>query len=203
MYSATPEVPLHDSEERSSNVKKLHLLLSGLLLSLGLVACGGGSDSPAMVAAADTTLAANPTTTAAVTNIPFAFPQGLSSFGTTSTTTVAFTNTSTTPAFSIATSTGTATGTTTFGSCIFAVTAINGSVGTMKIGDTIVVNPCNVKVGTAGAVANGVAQTRSIALLLGAASSAGASISVGVNAGGQLTLNGNTVGSVTLTPVSG
>lgn len=184
-------------------MKKLHLLLSGLLLSLGLVACGGGSDTPAMVAASNTTLPANATTTDAVTNVPFAFPAGVPSFGTTSTTTVAFTNTSTTPAFSIATSTGTATGTTQFGSCIFAVQAITGTVGNLTVGSTITVNPCNMNVNTTGAVANGVATSRSVALVLGAASSAGATVTVGVNPGGQLTLNGSLVGTVTLVPVSG
>jgi hypothetical protein len=60
-----------------------------------------------------------------------------------------------------------------------------------------------MNVNTAGAVANGVATSRSVALVLGAASSAGASVTVGVNAGGQLTLNGNIVATVVLTPVSG
>lgn len=180
------------------------ILILSLAIAASLTACGG-SDEPAPVqaAASNTTLATNATSAPAVASVPFSFPSGVSSFGTTSTTTVAFTNTSTTPAFSIATSTGTATGTTTFGSCIFAVSSITGTVGNLRVGDTITVNPCNINVNTAGAVANGVATSRSVALVLGAASSAGATVTVGVNPGGQLTLNGNQVGTVTLVPISG
>lgn len=185
--------------------KLLSLALLGSLTALLLYACGGGNDgtpTPTMAVASNTTLPANPTSTAAVTAIPFSFA-AVPSFGTTSTTTVTFTNTATTPAFSIATATGTATGTTQFGSCIFAVAAVTGTVGSMRVGDTITVNPCNLNVNTTGAVANGVATSRSVALLLGAASSAGATVTLAVNPGGQLTLNGTAVGSVTLVPISG
>src|SRR6185369_7810376 len=182
--------------------KTLKLVLA-LLASAFLAACGG-SDEPAQVAAADASLAASPTTTAAVANTPFAFPAGVSSFGTTATTTVAFTNTATTPAFSIASGANTATGTTTFGSCIFAVTSSTFPAGSpLAVGQTVTVQPCTINVSIKGQAANGVASTRSVALLLGAAASAGASVSVAVNPGGQLTLNGQSVGTVTLTPVTG
>lgn len=186
-------------------MKKTLAFVVALFATITLMSCGGGGGEPPAteVAASDATLPANSTTAPAAANIPFAFPSGVSSFGTTSTTTLTFTNTATTPAFSIATNTGTATGTTQFGSCIFAVQAITGTVGNLKVGDTITVNPCNMNVNTKGAVANGVATSRSVALVLGAASSAGATVTVGINPGGQLTLNGNQVGTVTLTPVSG
>lgn len=117
---------------------------------------------------------------------------------------MAFTSTGTTPAFSIVAEGGTATGTTTFGSCIFAVTSSTFPAGhRLALGQTVTVNPCNMNVNTAGAVANGVATSRSVALVLGAAASAGSSVTVGVNPGGQLSLNGNIVTTVTLTPVSG
>ena len=185
-------------------MKKTLSILLTTLIAVTFVACGGGSDTPAQVAAADAALPAAPATTAAVANTPFAFPAGVPSFGTTATTTVAFTNTSTTPAFSIASGGNTASGTTTFGSCHFLVTASTFPAGSpLAVGQTVTVNPCNLNVNTAGATANGVATTRSVALLLGAASSAGASVTVAVNPGGQLTLNGNSVGSVTLAPVTG
>jgi hypothetical protein len=91
-----------------------------------------------------------------------------------------------------------------FGSCIFAVTSSNFAAGhPLALGQTVTVNPCNVDVNTTGAVANGVATSRSVALLLGAAASAGSSVIISVTAGGALTLNGSNVGTVTLTPVSG
>jgi hypothetical protein len=175
------------------------------LAAATLTACGGSSEpAPVEVAAADAKLPANPTTTAAVANIPFTFPGGISDFATTSTTTVAFTNTSTTPAFSIASGGNTATGTTTFGSCIFAITASTFPTGSrLAKGNTITVNPCNINANTAGLSANGVGTTRSVALLLGAAASSGATVTLSVNPGGQLTINGQSAGTVTLTPVTG
>jgi hypothetical protein len=180
------------------------LLISLVVASAAvLAACGGSDDEPTMVVAGNTTLAANATTAAAVKDTPFVF-SAVPALGTTATTTVAFTSTATTPAFSIASGGSTATGTTTFGSCIFAITQSTFPAGhALAQGQTVTVNPCNMSVNTTGAVANGVAQSRSIALLLGAASSNNAQATVGVNAGGQMTLNGNSVGTVTLTPVSG
>jgi hypothetical protein len=186
-------------------------IISGLavaLTALVLSACGGGGGGgePVMVAASDTTLAASPTTTSGVSGTPFTFSSGVTEFGTTAPTTLTFSDNTadaTKPLFSISTSSGTATGTTTFGSCHFAVTAITGTVGTMHVGDVITVNPCNINVNTAGATANGVGTSRSVALVLGQAASTGATITVSVNPGGQLTLNGKAVGTVTLKPVTG
>ncbi|MBC5765342.1 hypothetical protein [Ramlibacter albus] len=183
--------------------------LLGLIVAVGasalLYACGGsGGDQPLGVAS-NTTLATNSTVAAAVVATPFSFPSGVPALGTTAATTVTFTSTSTAPAFNISEAGGrTATGTTSFGSCIFAVTASTFPAGhPLALGQTVTVNPCNLSVGTTGAVANGVATSRSIALLLGAAASSGQSATVNVNPGGQLTLNGQSVGQVTLTPVSG
>jgi hypothetical protein len=183
-------------------MKKL-LVIVAVATGAVLAACGGGSDQPLGVAT-PTTVSTNSTVASAVVAQPFAFASGVPAFGTTSTTTVTFTGTSTAniPA-KIETPTGSAQVTTTFGSCIFAVASVTGTVGSLKVGDTITVNPCNMNVNTAGAVANGVATSRSVALVLGAASSAGATVTVGVNPGGQLTLNGTQVGTVTLVPVSG
>lgn len=185
-------------------MKKLLGVIIAVAAGVVISACGGGGSDQPLAAASNTTLAANPTTTAPVVNLPFSFPQGVPALGTTGSTTVSFTSTSTAPQFRIDTTTGSATGVTSFGSCIFAVTAVSGTVpSSLAVGQTITVNPCNLNVGTAGARANGVATTRSIALVLGAAASANSSVTVGVNPGGQLTLNGNLVGTVTLTPVSG
>jgi hypothetical protein len=176
-------------------------LIAGTAL---LSACGGGSDDPPLVAANDAVLSVNPVAAVAVAQTPFSFPAGVPALGTTATTTVVFTSTASSPSFSIASGGATATGVTSFGSCIFVVTSSTFPTGhPLAQGQTVTVNPCNLRIGTAGAQANGVAQSRSIALLLGAAASANQSATVGVNAGGQLTLNGNSMGTVTLTPISG
>ncbi|MHB1124330.1 MAG: hypothetical protein ACYC0T_16665 [Ramlibacter sp.] len=185
--------------------KPLSLLLTLVVAVAGLAGCGGDNDEAVVaVVTADTTLSASPTTTAAVEDVPFTFPAGVPDFGTTGTTTVAFTDTSTTPAFSIASGGNTASGTTAFGSCIFRITASTfPSTHKMAVGNTITVNPCNIKVETAGMKADSPAEKRSIALLLGSAASSGVAVDVDVNPGGQLTLNGKVAGTVTLEFVTG
>jgi len=56
---------------------------------------------------------------------------------------------------------------------------------------------------THGQLANGQGQSRSIALLLGSALSSGTPITISINEGGQVTINGQSAGTVTLTPVTG
>ena len=73
----------------------------------------------------------------------------------------------------------------------------------LALGQTVTVNPCTVNANTTGAVANGQATSRSVALVLGAAASANSTVTVGVNAGGQIVLNGALVTTIQLTPVSG
>lgn len=186
---------------------KINLKMAFVVAAAALLTACGSSDEPAptFIVASDTTLPANGTIVQAISGTAFTFPSGVPGLGTTGTTTVAMSGSAATPTFTISSAgQGTATGNLTFGSCIFAVTSSTFPAGhALALGQTVTVNPCNMNVGTAGAVANGVGQSRSIALILGAASSANNSVTVGVNAGGQLTLNGNSVGTVTLTPVSG
>lgn len=168
-----------------------------------LAGCGGGGD-PILGVTADTNVATSATIAGAVANTPFSFDTGVAALGTTGATTVQFTSATATPAFNIASGGNTATGNTTFGSCIFAVTSSSFPAGhSLAVGQTVTVNPCSLSVRTTGAVANGQATSRSVALLLGAASSAGATVTVAVSPSGQLTLNGASAGLVTLVPVSG
>jgi hypothetical protein len=185
--------------------KALQVLLA-VAAAVALSACGGGgggggSDAPA-VAAADTTVGVTSTVTGAVVSTAFSFPSGVTSFGTTSATTattVAFNDTSATPAFTISSGGNTATGTTTFGSCIFTIASSDFlAPSPLTAGNTITVNPCNININTRRQVANGVGQSRSVALVLGAAASSGTSINVSVTPSGQVTLNGAGVGMVTL-----
>jgi hypothetical protein len=194
-------------DERVNQVKKTLSLLVALLIGMTLVACGGGgSDAPVpvQVAKADTDLPAAPTTVAAVANTPFAFSAGVASFGTTATTTLAFTDTSDTPAFSIASGGNTATGTTTFGSCDFLIKASTFPASSpLAVGKTIVVNPCHISVDTQGQAANGQGQPRDTCIWLGTLQSSYTPITVSINPGGQITLNGKSVGTVTLAPITG
>lgn len=190
-------------------------LLTAVVVSAGLMsaACKDDSTSPKpMVAAADAVLPANTTVVTAVSGTAFNFTGGAGAIATEvagQNLRLTFGGTSTAPtaAMVITTSAGATTGTVTtnvtFGSCIFAVTASTFPTGSrLAVGQVITVNPCNINVNTAGQQANGVSASRSVALQLGSAVSSGASVTVQVNPGGQLVLNGQTVGTVTLTPVT-
>ncbi len=186
-------------------MKKILSAILTLLVASTLVACGGGGGTAQVqAAAADTVLPASAATVALVPNTAFQFPSGVTSFGTTSTTTVAFTSASATPTFSISSDGNTATGDTTFGSCHFHITASTFlPPSPLAVGNTITVNPCNLNANTHGQLANGQGQSRSIALLLGSALSSGTPITISINEGGQVTINGQSAGTVTLTPVTG
>ncbi len=197
-------------QARSARMGTLAALLAVGVMS---VACKDDATAPQKMVATNTTLSANATITSALAGTTFNFANGAGvmapelanqnlalTFGgdaVAPTASLVFTSTSGAPIATVTTRL-------TFGSCIFAVTATTGTVpASMQVGQTVVVNPCNFNIGTAGTVANGVAQSRSIALLLGAASSANATVTVAVSPGGQLTLNGRAVGTVTLVPVTG
>lgn len=181
------------------------ILVSLLMASAAVLsACGGGDDEPALVAASDTTLSVNTATAQALANTPFNFPGGVPALGTTGTTTVAFTSTSTTPAFSIVNGSNTATGTTEFGSCVFIVANSSFPAGhQLAAGQRVTVNPCQVRLGTQGAPADSVARTRAAVFILSAAASDGSSVSISINNGGNVTINGQAAGTVTLVPTSG
>src|SRR5260221_12803665 len=107
---------------------------------------------------------------------------------------VTYTGSSSSPAFKIASGGSSASGTLRFGSCIFVGTASTFAAGSpLSVGQTVTVNPCNLNVGTAGAVANGGGQTPRVPQPPGTASSPGANVTPGVKAGRPVTLNGNHV----------
>lgn len=183
----------------------LKLLLTAAV-AVTLSACSSGSDEPVQVVANDATIAVTPTTTAAIAQVPFTFPAGVPSFGTTSTTTVTFTDTSTTPGFTVVSGGHSATGTTTFGSCDFKITASDFDATLfpeLQVGKTIVVQQCSVKVNTKNIDPNAPPETRSLVMLLESAVSNGQPIVVDVLPNGNLTINGKSIGTVTIVFVTG
>lgn len=192
-------------------MKKLMQWAVALCSAAMLAACGGGGDGGARTVTADPVLALNAETgrtmVSALATENFTFPSGVPAFGTAAATTVTFSAPATptaAPGFTITSGTNTASGTMAFGSCIFRVTASTfPATHPLARGKVVTINPCNVSVTLKGTPADGVATSRSVALVLGAAVSAGAPVTVGVNGGGQLTFNGAIVGSVTLSPLTG
>jgi hypothetical protein len=129
----------------------LSKFIAVLAAALALAACGGGGSTstvaPVQVATSNLSVAVTPSITAALSNVPFAFAGGVPQLRTTGTTTIVFSGTGTTPAFTITSAAGTVTGFTTFGSCIFNVT---GGTGLFQIGEIIRIDPCTFNVATAG-----------------------------------------------------
>ena len=175
----------------------------GLALSAALVGCGGGGEDAVstLPIVAGANLTAAPITAANAAALApagaFTFPTGFS--GTTgagavvlpANTTVALPTATT---FSITSGAGgTATGTTTFGSCIFNVTAstVPGIVAPIAI----TVNPCTLTVNVQGDVV-GTTNTDAATLTLGGNSSNSVNVSVTVGADGSVVISGTQVGTV-------
>ena len=178
-----------------------------VLVSAALTACGGGGTSApisTLTPTSNLTAAVTATTAAAVVNKPFTFAAGVPDFGTTTPTTVAFTSTGATPAFAISAGGSTATGATTFGSCIFTITASTFPAGSkLAVNQSVRVNPCNLNVATSGGNANGAASNREVKFVLGTVDSNGNNLPVVINADGSIILNDVTLGTVTISVVTG
>lgn len=178
-------------------------LAAGLLV---LSACGGGSaGNEVQIATSATPVQVSLATVRSVEGVTFAMPAGAFSGVpalAAQATTVRFTNTaSATPTGTIIAGTGTATTETTFGSCIFKVTA--STIPGLTVGTTFTINVCNINAQTQGLQANGQATTVAILLQLGTIPSAAAQATVSINREtGVVTINNVSTGtSATLTVV--
>lgn len=169
-----------------------------------LTACGDSGDSAppatATVATADLSVPITAANSAALSNVTQTFSTGIPEFGTTVPTTLAFSGTSGTPSFTIAAGTGVATGNATFGSCIFNITA--STIPGLIAPRTITVGTCSVKIPTTAGVA-GVTTNRPVSFTLGALTGTGSTVPILINANGDVTIGGFTVGRVTVTVTTG
>jgi len=196
--------------------RQLRLIAGASLLAATTVwvACGSSAEAPpppVKVATTNATLPMSTTTAAAVSNTTFSFPGAagvISPSLANADLTLSFAHTGEDLA-STATvkqpdgSTGTFTSSVTFGSCIFKITAVSGSVGTLKVGDVITVNPCAINIATAGQVADGTTKSTGVTVTLGVAVSQSAPVEVSVSAGGVISVGGAPVGTVTTTTATG
>ena len=187
------------------NANKLFL---ALLASAALAACGGGGTSAPITTLVPTSNASAPVTAktaAAVTNQPFTFSAGVPDFGTKATpTTVTFTGVGDKPAFAISTGSATATGTTTFGSCIFAVTVSTFPVGSpLAVNQSVRVDPCQLNVATSGGNANGSTNNLPVNFVMGVLNSDPKFLPIVINSDGSTILNGVTIDKVNISVVTG
>lgn len=176
-------------------MKRSFKLMLALGVSAALVAaCGGSDDDPPVVAASDTVVDASAPVVLATQGVPFTFSGGVPEFGTTSTTTVAFTGTGTTPLFKIEADGGSAEGNVQFGSCIFNV--VSSTIPSLPAGGSITIVGCQLVLGTAGQNANGVALTADMQLRLNSLLSMVLGGQVTIMPSGEVRLNGQPVGQI-------
>ena len=213
---------------KQSKISTVVLLAASSIAVAGLLtACGGDPAPAAKVAAAQTELAAGPSTAAAstalFTSAPQVFTSGVPSFGTTGTTTLTVSNTTTSgtvttasgpvsvsgPTFTITGpasggGTGTASGALTYGSCIFNILSSTFvAPSPLLVGNQIVISPCDFKLATSGKPADGSSGNVTTTLTLGTGTSTGSTLTVTISNTGVVTVAGQTLGTVSLTPVTG
>lgn len=178
-------------------MKKLALWIVALASAFTLAACGGGGGGTQEVAAEDLSVGVTASTVAALSAENFVFDNGVPGLGTTDATTVTFTGATATPAFSIRSGGKTATGVTTFGSCIFTVTASTFAPShPLGEGKVVEIDPCTLTVRTGGVVANGTTTDTGAVLILGTAESEEESVAVSIAFDGKVTVNNTQAGTV-------
>lgn len=184
-------------------MKKLALTLVTLFAASAFLAgCGGDDDggTAELVSNQDLTAPVSAANVNAIAGDTFTFPNGVTSLGTVTSTDVRL-NTST---FTVSTGTSTASGTLGFGSCILTVTSSNFlPPSPLANGQTVTINPCNLQVDTSGIKASENAVARAVSFILGGNASLAKTYQVDINGSGVVTINGDTVGTVTLTVTTG
>jgi hypothetical protein len=186
------------------------ITLAAVFCSTALLAACGGGGSAAPTLTTSTVASGNlstPITAAnatALSNVTQTFVTGVPEFGTTGTTTLAFTTTgtgtTTATGFVIASGGGTASGAMRFGSCIFDVSF--STIAGLVAPRTITIPTCSVNIPTNGAV---VGSTTSLPLTftLGALTGTGSTVTIIMAANGDVTIGGIAVGRVTVTSITG
>lgn len=182
------------------NIKSMKLVLA-VSAAAALVACGG--TDPVVVASANVVAPATAATAAAIVGQTFSFPAGVTELGTTAATTLAVSGTASAQSATIVSAGQTATGPMTYGSCILTITSSSFAASSaLGLGKTLIINPCNINVATAGATANGAASSRNVTLALGTSTSSPEVLPVVLNSNGTVSAGGVILGTVATT-VSG
>ncbi|MBX3588560.1 MAG: hypothetical protein KF796_18175 [Ramlibacter sp.] len=179
-------------------------VLGSVVLAAGLVACGGGSD-PVLVATSDVNVKLASTNGGAFVGTTLSFPSGVPDFGTAGTTTLSIggSTTSTTQTATISADGKTASGDMGYGSCFFVIKTSNfADNSALAVGKTVVVNPCEMKVTTAGLVANGGEQLTRVSMTLGTQLGAG-SIKITITPDGIVKSGSSQLANLSLTPATG
>jgi hypothetical protein len=172
--------------------------LAVVAVAAGLVACGGGSRSAAPFYSSNSTVNATVAAYSGITGT-YTFPAGVTGFGTTTTTDVAFGGTPAAPTFTIGSGGLSASGVLSFGSCIFTVTASSYPTGhPLALGQVVTINPCSITLQTSGQSYSTGAANIPVNLTLGTVNSNARTATFTVSPTGTIP-----VGTVTVTPATG
>ena len=186
---------------------KISKFMLAVVSTAALAACGGGTTStipaPVIVSTANLVAPVTASIVPAVVNTPFTFASGVPDFGTTAETTLTFTSTGDTPAFSIGSGGAVATGTTTFGSCIFIITASTFPTAQLATGKVVRADTCTLNVGTLGGAANGSSSRRDVSLAFRTVISGALNLPVTINPDGRIVLNNIQIGLSRVSAVTG
>jgi hypothetical protein len=175
--------------------------------AVALVACGGTTSDPVLVATADASVTLNaqngPTVGAAFVGTSFGFANGVPAFGTSTPTTLAIGGTAAAQTATISAGNATATGDMSYGSCLFVIKTSNFSGDSVLApGKTVVVNPCEMKVTTAGQVANGGEELKRVTMFLGTEAGSG-QVKVTITPEGIVRIGTQQFANLSLTPATG
>ncbi len=173
-------------------------------LALSLAQCKDEPTAPE-VAAEDLVAPVNQQTVAALEGKTFTFPNGGSVISPAlagQTISMTLTNTtSATPTAAFTFPSGSITTSLTFGSCIFNVTSVSGN-SPLSVGQTFTVNPCNLRVNTAGKQV-GTQTSTTATITLGTVNSQPVTVTVEVREDGTVVVEGTEAGKVTVTVATG
>ena len=170
----------------------LKWVLSAAVAAAVLAACGGGG-SDVVPATPSTTSSVTAANSAALAGTPYIFDAGVAQFGTTASTSLTIAGAGAATTFSIGSGGKTASGPMTFGSCIFTVTKSDFvAPSPLAVGQVVTINPCSVKVNSAGYAPG---TTASIPTLL----TLGSTVSSANNKTVTVTTTGNVIGTVVVT----
>jgi hypothetical protein len=185
-------------------------LLGAMTCALVLAACGKDPVEPVRIATQNTSVPITPVVANAISGRTFTFPGAAAvlapaATGQNLTLTFGGTSASVTATATITNASGVTTGSftarVTFGSCIFTITSTTGTKG-LTVGQQITVNPCSLRLETAGQQADGQPQQTNATVTLGTTQSTSTPVQVAVTPDGQVVVNGQPVGRTPTTNVT-
>ncbi len=172
--------------------------------AVALVACGGSDPAPVLAATADVSAPMTASVGGAFVGATLSFASGVTDFGTTGPTTLAIGGTTAAQTATISSGGQTASGDMGYGSCFFVIKTSNFNASSpLAAGKTVVVNPCEMKITTAGIIANNGETLTKIQMTMGTNVGVDGSVRVTITPDGVVKVGNSPFANITLTPTTG